>query len=230
MLKNIVLDCDGVLYPLSELPTKKIVDAMKYVYRNDVKLSGEEQKFISEKTIAEHHLGMFNYIKEICKYKNYDFDEFCARVVENTDYSGVKRNKALKDTLKNLNGRYNIVIFSNNSRSHLNAICRQVFDTDIVEMETNGIKICDIKSTEYGGYFYPKQHDKGFSLFLNRMRLKSDETILFDDAPINITKAKEAGMRAKLISAENTLLKELQEYILPSARKGKSYGHISSGL
>ena len=75
MIKNILLDCDGVLYPLEELSTKEIVETMKHVYRNDVGLAPDEQRAISEKTIKENHLGMFNYIMEffIIIYKITDF-------------------------------------------------------------------------------------------------------------------------------------------------------------
>ena len=56
MIKNILLDCDGVLYPLEELSTKEIVETMKHVYRNNVGLAPDEQRAISEKTIKEKTL------------------------------------------------------------------------------------------------------------------------------------------------------------------------------
>ena len=222
-VKNILLDCDGVLYPLSELPTREIVEAMKYIYRNDVGLKPEEQKFVSEKTLAENHLGMFNYIKEICRYKNYDFDIFCQSVTDKIDYSRIKENKQLWDALQDLKNQYNVCIFSNNSRPHLDAVFQRIFNKNIDDVEKSGIKTYDIKATEYNGYFYPKQHEQGFILFLKNLGLKAEETLLFDDASINITRAKEIGMSAVLISRENTLLKEIKNYNVQNINAGKYY-------
>ena len=206
-----MLDCDGVLYPLSELATKDIVGAMKYVYRNEVGLTPDEQKFVSEKTIAEQHLGMFNYIKEICNFKQYDFDEFCASVVEKTDYSGIKQNKNLWQTLMAASSKYNVSIFTNNSRPHLEKVLNCVFAKGIADLEKNGISVYDIKSTEKNGYFFPKQTENGFKFFLKRMNLQAEKTILFDDAPINIERAISAGMKAILVTPENSLQKELHK-------------------
>ena len=222
-IKNIVLDCDGVLYPLSELSTREIVAAMKYVYRFEVGLKPEEQKYVSEKTSVEGHQGMFNYIKEICRYKNYDFDAFCQSVVDNIDYSKIRENKPLWNALQSLNNKYSISIFTNNSRPHLNAVLQRVFNKTLEEVEQTGIKTYDIKATEYEGYFYPKQHEKGFNLFLEKLGLKTEETLLFDDACINIEKAKLAGMQAVLISEEQPLLKEFNKYNLQIPKKGKFY-------
>ena len=222
-IKNLVLDCDGVLYPLNELNTKQIVEAMKYVYRFDVGLMPEEQKFVSAKTLTEKHLGMFNYIKEICNYKNYDFNTFCQSIVNKTDYSKILKNKPLWHTLQSLKNQYNICIFTNNSRQHLDAVVQKVFNKTLEEVEQTGIKAYDIRATEYEGYFYPKQHEKGFSLFLKNLNFKPEETLLFDDAPVNIERAKSIGMHAALISQENHLLKELQKYNVQNSRIEKSY-------
>lgn len=221
--KNLIIDCDGVLYPLKELSTADIVNAMKAVYRDEVGLSGDEQKFVSEKTIREGHLGMFNYIKEICYFKKYDFDKFCASVAERIDYSGINRNKKLWQALYNTAKNHNINIFTNNSRPHLEKVLNRVFEKSIADLEASGIKIYDIKATEKDGYFYPKQHEKGFSMFMSKLNISSSESILFDDAPRNIEKAKEAGMQGVLITEENTLLKELNKINGNIVRKSRAY-------
>ena len=211
MIKNILLDCDGVLYPLEELSTKEIVETMKQVYRNDVGLAPDEQRAISEKTIKENHLGMFNYIMEICRYKNYDFDEFCEHMVEKINYDSIKPNPVLWNTLQNMSDRYNIGVLTNNCRAHLDKVFQRVFGKDIALVEKSGIKAYDIKFMEHGGYFRPKQDEIGLVMFLKKQGFKREETILFDDTPHNIEKAKDVGMKAVLISKENTLLKELNK-------------------
>lgn len=223
MIKNILLDCDGVLYPLNELATKDIVDAMKFVYRNEVGLTPEEQKFVSEKTITENHLGMFNYINEICRYKHYSFDEFCASVADKTDYGNINSNKNLWTSLQNATAKYNVSIFTNNSRPHLEKVLNRVFAIGVSDLEKSGISVYDIKATEKDGYFLPKQDKNGFSSFLKKLNLNANETLLFDDAPINIKRAHEAGMHAILITPENPLSKELNKLTGKVIRSGKTY-------
>lgn len=221
MIKNILLDCDGVLYPLTELPTKNIVEAMKFVYRNDVGLKPDEQKMISEKTISEEHLGMFNYIKEICYCKNYDFNLFCKNMTKQIDYMKIRKNEQMWQTLQSMTYHYNVGIFTNNSRAHLDKIFKQVFAKDISQVEGQGIKAYDIRSTEHGGYFLPKQDKKGFALFLAKLGMKPEETILLDDTQINIKRAKDAGMQAILITPEKSVINELRKISGTIVRQSK---------
>ena len=225
MIKNILLDCDGVLYPLEELKTKDIVDAMKQVYRNDVGLTPDEQRYVSEKTIAENHLGMFNYINAICRFKHYDFDKFCENMANIIDYGSIKHNEQMWQRLKELSQTYHIGVLTNNSRAHLSKVFKRVFNRDITEVEGNGIKAYDIKFTEHNGCFFPKQSEKGLSLFLQKLNMKPEETVLFDDTPVNIEKAENTGMHAVLITPRNSLIKQLN--IMLSEKtfiwKNKSY-------
>lgn len=223
LIKNILLDCDGVLYPLNELSTKEIVEAMKQIYRNNVGLTPQEQQFVSEKTISENHLGMFNYINEICRYKNYDFDKFCKDMANIIDYGKIAENKELWSSLQKASEQYNVGVLTNNSRAHLDKVFQQVFSKNVDQVEENGIKAYDIKFMEHGGYFRPKQDTLGLTMFLQKQGFKPQETILFDDTLRNIQKAKEAGMKAVLISQENSLIKELNKLSIKNSRISKIY-------
>ena len=118
-ISTLVIDCDGVLYPLSELSTREIVSAMKDVYRNQAHISGDIQVAASDKTIREGHLGMFNYIKEMCNQSGYDFKLFCRQLADKIDYSRIKPNPLLLKMLQKKAQEQKVEIFSNNSAEHL---------------------------------------------------------------------------------------------------------------
>lgn len=222
-IKNLIFDCDGVLYPISALPTKEIIDAMKKVYREDLEISGNEQNEISQATIADNHRGLFNYILEICRYKNYSFDRFCEKMTANIDYSRIQPNKQLWNGLQNMTQKYNVAILSNNSRPHLAQIANRLFNRSLSEIEQNNIKIFDITASLHNGYFHPKQSEDGLSLFCRRSQIQPQETVLFDDVLLNIESAQKIGMKGTLVSAENPLSQAITPFLTLTQTKGKTY-------
>lgn len=223
-MQNILLDCDGVLYPLSELSTADIVNAAKQTYRNDLGLTGIEQSIISKQTIDDGHLGLFNYIKAICEYKNYDFDLFCTNMAERIDYTHIASNKVLWHKLQNLTSQYNIAIASNNSRVHIGKVTERLFDKNAEDMEKSGIKIFDITDMRNKeGWFMPKRVPNALKLLAMQNDYEPSETILFDDTGENIRTARKIGMHATLITPQNTLENNLQTFIRLPLEKGRIY-------
>lgn len=224
MQKTLLIDCDGVLYPTTQLSLKDILSAMKDVYRKDVGLSGAEQAKVSKRTLCENHLGAFNYIKEICREKKYDFSLFCEQMANRTNYGRVQPNPQLWDLLANTARNYNTVILSNNSRQHISKILSAVFGKDVDAVENNGIKVCDITFTETDGYFLPKQSDNGLSVIAGKLKVLPADCVLLDDSSVNVQAARRQGMQGFLISKEKTLaqyLKSLGQNF--SSRKDKTY-------
>lgn len=206
--KTLLFDCDGVLYPLYQLPTQKIVSAMKETYRQDLGLSGEEQQKISEETRQNNRLGMFNYIKAMCEYKNYDYDSFCAQMAERIDYSNIEYNPYIAQTIPHLAALYNVGILTNNSRAYLAKVVERVMAQPLEKLEASGVKIFDITATEENGVFWRKQ-PKGLALVCRRNGYQPAQAYLFDDAPANIDAAKEVGMHGILIDNDTNLEKAL---------------------
>lgn len=218
------MDCDGVLYPLSELSTFNIISAAKKTYREDLGITGEEQAGISEQTIHDGRLGLFNYLKALCEYKGYDFNLFCKNMAERTDYSRIKPNERLWNKLQTLSSQYNLAVLSNNSRPHIEKVAQRLFSKSILEMEDAGIKIFDITSLKgFDGWFRPKREPCSLNIFLKNNSYNPSESILFDDTMQNITAAHRAGMRATLITPENTLENNLQPFIKKPFAKEKIY-------
>ncbi len=208
--KNIfIIDCDGVLYPQTELGLAQIVDAMKKVYREDVGLTGEQQKQISEKSIRLKHFGAFNFIKHICDETGYSFDLYRKKMVEATDYNAIHYNPTLKKLVDQLARQKKVVIFSNNSYEHIDCVLQKVFRRTAAELSQNGIMIYDITATEKNGYFHPKQSENGFSNFLENIGAQSEDCFLFDDSLPNLQKAKQSGIDGSLVTENNNLETQL---------------------
>ena len=222
-IKNLLFDCDGVLYPVSQLSLQDFVDAVKAMYRYDLKVTPEEQNFISAQTINENHLGLFNYVKAMCIYKNYDFDEFCTKMVNRLDFSKIKPNKKLYNNLVKLSQHYNLAILSNNCYPHLEKICNYVFDKSTSDLAEKGIKVYDIKALEKDGWFMPKRVVGSLKYFLETHNMQPQETALFDDIKENIEAAKRIGMRGIVISDVSTLDKALNPYLITPKPLRKVY-------
>lgn len=215
MTKNLIIDCDGVLYPLSDLSVSDFVTAMKIVYRDDLHISGEEQMEISAKTIRENHLGLFNYIREMCYYRDYDFGDFCKKMCDHIDYSSISPDKELLKTLLSVSDKNRVFIWTNNSREHLEKVSERLFSKNLAFLENKGIGVFDITVMEQNGYFQPKQSEKGFEMFLQKIAAKPEDCVLFDDTPRNIKIASQNGVKGILISQDNTLKDNLKVYFSP---------------
>ena len=222
-IKNLIFDCDGVLYPISMLTTKEIIDAMKKVYREDLGVSGNEQNEISQAPVADNHRGLFNYILEICRYKNFSFDRFCKKMADNIDYGRIIPNPLLWRNLQNLASNYNVAVLSNNSRPHVAKVMKQLFGKSLSEIEQGNIKIFDISSSLHNGHFHPKQSDDGLSIFCKRANIIPCESMLFDDVPLNIESAQKIGMHGTIISDKNPLSKALKPFLKNIAIREKNY-------
>lgn len=221
--KTLLIDCDGVLYPENQLGLAVILTAMKNTYRDDLQLTGAEQAEISDKTLSEKHLGAFNYIREICNYKKYDFGLFCRKMAQKTDYSRIKPNPLLWQSLRSAMRLYDVAILSNNSRPHIDNVLQRVFEKTASEAEVAGIKICDITFTERDGYFLPKQSENGLSFVAEKLKVNPNECTLLDDSSVNIKAARRQGMNGVLINSENTAEKYLKSICSLPFEKGKGY-------
>jgi len=208
--KTLFIDCDGVLYPGTQLGLKEILAAMKDVYREKLRLTGCEQREISAKTLKENHLGAFNYIKEMCNYKKYDFSLFSQQMADKVDYTHIKPNPLLWQQLLRTAKICNIAILSNNSRPHIEKVLYNLFKKNAAAAEAEGLKICDITFTEENGYFLPKQSDRGLSFVAKKLNLTPADCTLVDDSVINLQSARRQGMHGVLVNQEKTLEKYLQ--------------------
>lgn len=215
MRKTLILDCDGVLYPTTQISLRDFVSAMKRTAeaRN---ISTEEYNRSSEASLAKNAKGMFNFILELTGGDRKAFNSFCSEMFDRVDYSKITRDDALKKRLSEVQKTHDVVILTNNHAAHLEKVLNARFGET---SETLGIPCYDIRSTEKGGMFHPKQSEIGLSVFAEKIGKKPSECILVDDTPANIKAAKQIGMGGVLITEKNTLSRYLSALSAPRIRK-----------
>lgn len=221
--KTLLIDCDGVLYPFSQLTLEDFVSAMKETYRKDVKIDGKTQAKISEETIAQNKLGMFNYIKAICDYTGYNFDAFCRQMFSRVDYGKITRDDALYRSLIRTAHAQPVVILTNNHFYHLNNVLQQRFGKSVFDFENNGIRCYDITASEKNGVFFPKHNPEGLAAFVQKIGVSAAECIMLDDMARNIETAKKVGMAGVLIDEKFTLKQYLGQNLKNSIALEKEY-------
>ena len=211
--KTLIIDCDGVLYPASVLTLSEFVEAMKSTYRQDLKVDGKTQERVSQETIAQNKLGMFNYINAMCVETGYNFDDFCHKMQEKVDYNKITPDKNLLNLLLREARENHVVILTNNHMAHLDKVLQHRFGKTVDEMNTLGIECFDIKSTMIDGVFYPKQDPKALTIFAERLNVSPKDCILIDDTKRNLDAAKKIGMQTFLIDEDkNTLHQYLSQH------------------
>lgn len=201
MRKTLILDCDGVLYPTTQISLRDFVSAMKETAQ-ERGISKTEYNTASQTSLDKKALGMFNFVRELTKGDDKAFDDFCSDMFNKIDYSKITREDQLLKDLKDVQKTHDIVILTNNHMAHLDKVLQARFGETV---DTIGIPCFDIKSTRKGDIFYPKQSNEGLVLFAQRLGKKPSECTLIDDAPANIKAAKAVGMGGVLISQNYTL-------------------------
>ena len=203
--KTLIIDCDGVIYPFSNLTSDDFKNAIKLTCENNAKIDGVTQQKISEKVIEQQKHGMFNYIKALCDDACYDFEEFCQQMFEYIDYRKIEEDQSLLEVLQQTADQRTVYILSNNHHVHLEKIFLKRFGKTLHEIEKIGIRCFDITTTEQNGAFYPKQDPEGLRTFLKKINKTPQECILIDDSIRNIQAAKNIEMEGVLIDEKYKL-------------------------
>ena len=125
-MKTLIIDCDGVLYPEFQFPLFKVIKTIEKQV-NSYNISKEEYDKISKETKERGELGLYNFILNLC-HKNMDlYNDFCKKLVDSMDYSGIKRNDELYNLLIKASKKYEICILTNDNLYHLDKVYKQLF-------------------------------------------------------------------------------------------------------
>lgn len=222
--KLVILDCDGVLYPTSQLTMQEMVEAFKKTCRQ-LDIPDDSCKIAGTKAKKKGHLGIFNYILHICRQIDLPEEVFFKRCIQNIDYSRLTPAPEMLKTIREFANDFPVCVLTNNHALHL----AEVLDARFGSYEknfiipnyekrkrapygNNPIPCYDITSTaNEGGWYQPKQSEKGFKRFLRARGVLPQNAVLLDDTPKIIDIARKNGMRAKLVSAAHPLEARLKE-------------------
>ncbi len=197
-IKNILFDCDGVLYSDLEAVfgqvSRKMTEYISSKLNVDLKKAKELQTNYFHKYNTSLNGLMIHH--EIDPKEFLDF-------VHDIDLSFLEKDTALRYELENINLRK--FVFTNGSQNHVKHITTTLGIDDQFE------GIFDIVDAEY----HPKPEAKAFDLMIEKFKIDPNETLYIEDIAKNLSIGKERGtITAWLINNEEWGKKDSdKEYI-----------------
>ena len=197
-IKNILFDCDGVLYQDLEAVfgqvSKKMTEYISKKLNLDLKVARELQRSYFHKYDTSLNGLMIHHDIPPREFLDY---------VHDIDLSFLKKDKTLRSELESTNLRK--FVFTNGSKEHVKNITTSLGIDDQFE------NIFDIVDAKYN----PKPAAKAFDLMLEKFKIDPNETLYIEDIAKNLSIGKERGaITAWLINDEYWGKKESdKEYI-----------------
>ena len=185
-IKNILFDCDGVLYQDLEAVfgqvSKKMTEYISKKLNLDLKVAKELQRSYFHKYDTSLNGLMIHHDIPPREFLDY---------VHDIDLSFLKKDKTLRSELESTNLRK--FVFTNGSKEHVKNITTSLGIDDQFE------NIFDIVDAKYN----PKPAAKAFDLMLEKFKINPNETLYIEDIAKNLSIGKERGaITAWLINNE----------------------------
>ena len=175
-IKNILFDCDGVLYQDLEAVFGQVSKKMtEYIAK---KLNMDLKK---AKELQTNYFHKYNTsLNGLMIHHDISPEEFL-KYVHDIDLSFMKKDLALREELEKLNIKK--FVFTNGSREHVKNITTHLGINDLFD------GIFDIVDAK----FHPKPEAKAFDLMTKKFNINPKETLYIEDIAKNLSIAKERG-------------------------------------
>ena len=197
-IKNILFDCDGVLYQDLEAVFGQVSKKMTEYISNKLNVD-----LIKAKELQTNYFHKYNTsLNGLMIHHDINPKEFLD-FVHDIDLSFLEKDTALRYELENLNLRK--FVFTNGSHDHVKHI------TTTLGIEDQFEGVFDIVDAEY----HPKPEARAFDLMVEKFKIDPKETLYIEDIAKNLSIGKERGtITAWLINDEEWGKKESnKEYI-----------------
>ena len=175
-IKNILFDCDGVLYQDLEAVfgqvSKKMTEYISKKLNLDLKVAKELQRSYFHKYDTSLNGLMIHHNIAPKEFLDY---------VHDIDLSFLEKDKTLRNELESSNLRK--FVFTNGSKEHVKNITTSLGIDDQFE------NVFDIVDAEYN----PKPAAKAFDLMLEKFKIDPKETLYIEDIAKNLSIGKERG-------------------------------------
>tara|TARA_B100000029_G_scaffold240774_1_gene237955 strand:- start:559 stop:1230 length:672 start_codon:yes stop_codon:yes gene_type:complete len=175
-IKNIVFDCDGVLYKDLEAVFGQVSKRMTNYISNKLNLDLKKAKELQTSYFHKYNTSL----NGLMIHHNVDPIDFL-KFVHDVDLSFLKKNKNLRNELINLNLKK--YVFTNGSKEHVENIIHHLGIEDLFD------GIFDIVDAEY----FPKPDPKNYNLMLKKFQIDPKETLYIEDIAKNLSIAKKLG-------------------------------------
>ena len=197
-IKNILFDCDGVLYQDLEAVFGQVSKKMTEYISKKLNID-----LIKAKELQTNYFHKYNTsLNGLMIHHDIPPREFLD-YVHDIDLSFLEKDKTLRYELENI--KINKFVFTNGSKEHVKNITTHLGIDD----QFDGV--FDIVDAEY----HPKPEAKAFDLMVQKFKIDPNETLYIEDIAKNLSIGKERGtITAWLINDEEWGKKESdKEYI-----------------
>ena len=175
-IKNILFDCDGVLYQDLESVFGQVSKKMTEYISSKLNVD-----LIKAKELQTNYFHKYNTsLNGLMIHHDIPPEEFL-KYVHDIDLSFMKKDKLLREELEKLNIKK--FVFTNGSKEHVKNITEHLGIEDLFD------GIFDIVDAE----FHPKPEAKAFDLMVKKFNIEPKETIYIEDIAKNLSIAKERG-------------------------------------
>ncbi len=185
-IKNILFDCDGVLYQDLEAVFGQVSKKMTEYISKKLNID-----LIKAKELQTNYFHKYNTsLNGLMIHHDIPPREFL-EYVHDIDLSFLEKDKTLRYELENIN--LNKYVFTNGSKEHVKNITTHLGIND----QFDGV--FDIVDAEY----HPKPEAKAFDLMVQKFKIDPNETLYIEDIAKNLSIGKERGtITAWLINDE----------------------------
>ena len=185
-IKNILFDCDGVLYQDLEAVFGQVSKKMTEYISKKLNID-----LIKAKELQTNYFHKFNTsLNGLMIHHDIPPREFL-EYVHDIDLSFLEKDKTLRYELENI--KLNKYVFTNGSKEHVKNITTHLGIDD----QFDGV--FDIVDAEY----HPKPEAKAFDLMVQKFKIDPNETLYIEDIAKNLSIGKERGtITAWLINDE----------------------------
>ena len=177
-IKNIIFDCDGVLYKDLEAVfgqvSKKMGEYISKKLNVDLKKAKELQRNYFHKYNTSLNGLMIHH-----KIDPHEFLEY----VHDIDLNFLKKDTVLREELLKLDAKK--FVYTNGSRDHVNNITKHLGIDDLFD------GVFDIVD----GQFIPKPQIEPFKVLIKKFDINPEETVFIDDIAKNLSVKKELNLK-----------------------------------
>ena len=175
-IKNILFDCDGVLYKDLEAVFGQVSKKMTEYISKKLNID-----LIKAKELQTNYFHKYNTsLNGLMIHHNIPPEEFL-KYVHDIDLSFMKKDLVLREELEKLNIKK--FVFTNGSKEHVKNITNHLGINDLFD------GIFDIVDAK----FHPKPEARAFDLMTEKFNINPKETLYIEDIAKNLSIAKERG-------------------------------------
>ncbi len=175
-IKNILFDCDGVLYQDLEAVFGQVSKRMTQYISKKLKIDLKEAKELQTSYFHKYNTSL----NGLMIHHDIPPTEFL-QFVHDIDLSFMKKDIVLREEIKKLDLRK--FVFTNGSKEHVKNITKHLGIDDLFD------GVFDIVDADY----HPKPATKAFDLMVKKFDINPKETIYIEDIAKNLSIGKERG-------------------------------------